>query len=77
MSKYGVISGPYFPEFSQNTGKYGPEITQYLDTFHAVYVSADDDELVLQNGLKTFFHVTLKFVRPKFQSRSLWRFSPC
>ena len=36
MSKYGVISGPYFPEFSPNTGKYGPEITQYLGTFHAV-----------------------------------------
>ena len=29
VSKYGVISG-------QNTGKYGPEITPYLDTFHAV-----------------------------------------
>ena len=36
MSKYGVISGPYFPVFSSNTGKYGPEITAYLDTFHAV-----------------------------------------
>ena len=32
MSKYGLISGPYFPAF----GKYGPEITPYLDTFHAV-----------------------------------------
>ena len=30
MSKYGVFSGP-------NTGKYGPEKTPYLDTFHAVY----------------------------------------
>ena len=29
LSKYGVISGP-------TTGKYGPEITPYLDTFHAV-----------------------------------------
>ena len=29
MSKDGVISGP-------NTGKYGPEITPYLDTFHPV-----------------------------------------
>ena len=29
VSKYGVISGPYFPVF-------GPEITPYLDTFHAV-----------------------------------------
>ena len=36
MSKYGVISGPYFPAFGLNTGKYGPEITPYLDTFHAV-----------------------------------------
>ena len=24
--------------FRQNTGKYGPEITPYLDTFHAVYM---------------------------------------
>ena len=29
VSKYGVISGPYFPVF-------GPEITPYLDTFHTV-----------------------------------------
>ena len=36
MSKYGVISGPYFPVFGLNTGKHGPEITPYLDTFHAV-----------------------------------------
>ena len=50
VSKYGIISGPYFPVFGLNTeiyeantsvfspnaGKYGPEITPYLDTFHAV-----------------------------------------
>ena len=36
MSKYGVISGPYFPVFGLNTGRYGPEITLYLDTFHPV-----------------------------------------
>ena len=36
VSKYGVISGPYFPVFSPNTGKYGTEITPYLDTFHAM-----------------------------------------
>ena len=29
LSKYGVIFGP-------NTGKYGPEITPYLDTLHPV-----------------------------------------
>ena len=38
MSKYGVISGPYFPIFRLNTGKYGPEITPYWDTFHVVHV---------------------------------------
>ena len=37
MSKYGAISGPYFPVFSPNTGKDGPEIPPYLDTFQAVY----------------------------------------
>ena len=39
MSKYGVISGLYFPVFSPNTGKYGPEITPYLDYFHAMWIS--------------------------------------
>ena len=32
-SKYGVISGPYFPVFGLNTGKYRQEITLYLETF--------------------------------------------
>ena len=27
VSKYGVISGSYFPVFQMNTEKYGPEIT--------------------------------------------------
>ena len=40
MSKYGVISGPYFPVFGLNTGKYGPEITPCLDTFHKVQFTA-------------------------------------
>ena len=39
VSKYGVLSGPYFPVFGLNTGKYGPEKTSYLNTFHAVFVS--------------------------------------
>ena len=33
MSKYGVISGPYFPVFGLNTEKYGLETSPYLDTF--------------------------------------------
>ena len=32
-SKYGVFSGP-------NAGKYGPEKTPYLDTFHVVTIGA-------------------------------------
>ena len=32
----GVLSGSYFPVFSPNTGKYRPEKTPYLVTFHAV-----------------------------------------
>ena len=36
VSKYGVFSGPYFPAFSPNTGKYGPEKTSYVDTFHVL-----------------------------------------
>ena len=34
VSKYGVVSGPYFPVFGLSTGKYRPEIwtlfTQYV-----------------------------------------------
>ena len=33
-----VISGLYFPVFSLNTGKHRPDITPYLDTFHAVWI---------------------------------------
>ena len=35
MSKYGGFSGSYFLVFGLNTGKYEPEKTPYLDTFHA------------------------------------------
>ena len=50
MFKDGFISGPYFAVFGlnterydlsvfrPNTGKYDPEITPYLETFHAVGV---------------------------------------
>ena len=36
LSKYKIISGPYFPLFGLNTEKYGPEVTSYFDTFYAV-----------------------------------------
>lgn len=33
VSKYDIASGPYFPVFSEDTGKCGAEKTPYLDTF--------------------------------------------
>ena len=33
MSKYGYITGPYFPAFSPNTGKYGSEISSVWTLF--------------------------------------------
>ena len=35
---------------AQNTGKYGPEITQYLDTFRAVWVIQITESPNRQNG---------------------------
>ena len=49
VSRYEVISGPYFPVFGLNTGKYRPEITPDLNTFHAVFFS-----------LKAEQHVTIR-----------------
>ena len=77
MSKYGVISGPYFPAFrlirrdapclsvfSPNVGKYGPEITPYLDTFHAVKGTGIIKKLrniLPRNALLTIYKA---FIRP-------------
>ena len=36
VSKYGGFSCPYFPVFSPNTGKQGPEKTSFFDTSQAV-----------------------------------------
>ena len=37
LSEYGDT--PYLSVFSRNAGKYRPEITPYLDTFHVVRVA--------------------------------------
>ena len=50
MSNYGVISGPYFPVLSLTTGKYGPEITPYLDTSGSEVFSERYRDLYLKNG---------------------------
>ena len=36
MPKYEVFSGPYFPVFCPNAGKYGPEKTPYFATLNIV-----------------------------------------
>ena len=47
MSQCGVFSGPYFPVFSPNTEKHGPEKTPYLDIFvqYTVIVSPKRDNV--------------------------------
>ena len=50
VSNYGVISGPYFPLFGPNTGKYGPEITPYLDTILAVIALQFEQKHVRDKG---------------------------
>ena len=40
--------------FSPNAGKYGPEITPYLDTFHAVSISVNITDLEILEKWSTF-----------------------
>ena len=79
VSKYGVFSDPYFPHsdwirrdtsylsvFSPNAGKYGPEKTPYLDTFHAV-VRFDilQDVYITSGEIFEIYIVTDKVLRMK------------
>ena len=57
MSKHVFISGAYFPVFGLNTGKYGPEITTYLDTFHAVTMSKHENEQLSNSNIRWFVWV--------------------
>ena len=51
VSKYGLISGPHFPAFRLNAEKYAPEITPYLDTFHAVKGNVSCFQVIFMNLL--------------------------
>ena len=51
VPKYGAISGQVF---SPNTGKYRPEITPYLDTFHAVCSQLSLLEAKLANSFRYY-----------------------
>ena len=64
MSKYGVFSGPYFPAFEMNTGKYRLEKTPYLDTLHAGFISKYNEKEswhMHSRGLETFEHLNIFF----------------
>ena len=70
------FSGPYFPVFSPNTGKYGPEKTPYLDTFHAVSLVA----IVLCNTYFThsfLVHIQRKDFDPEFFHSAKQFFKKC
>ena len=56
---HGVISGPYFPVFSPNTGKYGPETIPYLDIFHATGLFLDP----LKTSKNLFFFVFTEYTK--------------
>ena len=72
MSKHGVFSGPYFPAFglkylsvfSPNAGKYAPENTPYLDTFHAV-LSLSNQKYSLTKGIQVHIQSQLTFTYSK------------
>ena len=61
MSKYGVISGPYFPVFIPNIRKYGPEITPYLDTFYAVWVFSNSK-------------IDVEWCFQEYKNKSTWKY---
>ena len=83
--KYGVISGPYFPAFrlnmeryylsvfNPNAGKYGPEITPYLDTFHAVNISSNQ-AMLKYNMRNTFLQKSCRKQGKDTSSRPLFVF---
>ena len=62
VSKYGIISGPYFPAFGLNTAKYGPEITPYLDTFQAVRCNTSPENKKLFVSFVCFFFVVCQIL---------------
>ena len=74
VSKYGVISGP-------NTGKHGPEIPPYLDTFHAVLTSGIGPDILmnlLEDRIASLIwaaSVLFNFYLKEKQGFSVWGFT--
>ena len=62
MSKYGVFSGSYFTAFRLNTGKYGPEKTPHLNTFHAVTTKPIGNDMKIKRGELTNILLRVKSI---------------
>ena len=67
MSKYRVISGPYFPLFRLNTEKHRQEITPYLGNFHAVYSMTANVSPILP-----YTHELTKLTNKQNSYQNLW-----
>ena len=68
VSKYEVISGPYFPVFSPNTGKYGPE-----KTGHFSGIVTGQSPKSIQKGLSSVHNWFLLVLQCICESKS-WTF---
>ena len=85
VSIYEVFSGSYFPLFGLNTGKYGPEITPYLDIFHAVYYYQipvlsiiflfEISKSLHKTYLYVFEHLSTYWSTPKLTAKSITNLS--
>ena len=72
VSKYWVFSGLYFLVFGLNRGKYGPEKTQYSETFHrSIYFV----KYIISNKVATYRLEACDFVRKCFAKISRKNFS--
>ena len=66
------FSGPYFPVFSPNAGKYGPEKTPYLDTFDVVEASIIQNIIATQRRIQNpVKHLRWSFMMELFAKISL------
>ena len=75
MSKYGFIFGRYFSVFGLNTGKYGPEISPHLDTFHAVMCTKYIQNVyhISTNFCVHFVYKIIRIMADKFCIQNLYK----
>ena len=75
-TEYGQI-GTYLSTFSPNAGKYGPETTPYLDTFHALVVFQSPFYLLSYSHCLTkmkMISLSCRTIQPTFSEKnsSIW-----